>query len=346
MDVPLPSDTQPTNEPDVPALVRRAVVEVRRSFGLRLSLLVSGLVVALVTLGGLCGDALRGGVAGFGWLPVALLALAAAGLGALALRSGKAALCGALTDLARRQGAVLLAKDDEMESLRGAKDALAHMLVHDLRSPLGSVILLLDLIHGALAGAGLGRDAESALLARGEAVRLNEMLGDLLLVSQLEQLPTFAQTSTELRALLEEVADANAARTAAAGVHLELEVDQDARAVLDQRLVRRALENLLANALRRMKSGDRIGLAARTDARETVFTVSNTGAPVPEKLHATLVERATQRGERRAWRSGGFGLYLCKLVSQAHGGTFQLAARPGWAVSFELRLPAQPRAHG
>jgi signal transduction histidine kinase len=335
-------DSQPPAAADLTALVDRAAAEAGRRDGLRLLLLTGGLAAALA--GVLCGVAWLGAGAGPGWPPIALLALAAAGLGFAALRTGQTALHSALTDLAHRQEAALRAKDDEMESLRGAKDALASMMVHDLRSPLGSVILFLDLIHGALEGAGLARDAESALLARGEAVRLNEMLGDLLLISRLEQLPTFAQAPTGLRALLEEVVDANTARTAAAGIKLELEVDPEARALIDQRLVRRALENLLANALRRMKSGDRVGLSAALDEREVIFTVSNTGAPVPEKLRATLVERASQRGERRAWRSGGFSLYLCKLVSQAHGGTFRLAERPGWSVTFELRLPAQPPA--
>jgi signal transduction histidine kinase len=240
--------------------------------------------------------------------------------------------------------AVLRAMEEELSEARASREALLQVLVHDLRSPLGSVILFLDLLHTSLGGAGLEKDAELAALARGEALRLGELLGDALLLSTLPGRPVAPLAPMEMRPLLEEVASANEARAAAAGVPLLLASPGAPRASFDARLLRRALEAMVSSALRTVKAGDRIELRAEGSGQAPAFLVSHSGAPPSAPVLAALGappegEAAAARDrELRAGLKAGLGLHLARMIAQAHGGALRLSKRQGWSVTFELLL--------
>ena len=59
--------------------------------------------------------------------------------------------------------------------------------------------------------------------------------------------------------------------------------------------------------------------------------------PIPPEARTKLFEKYATKG-RREWHNAGLGLYLCKLVAEAHRGTIALVDRKGWSVSFEALL--------
>jgi signal transduction histidine kinase len=99
------------------------------------------------------------------------------------------------------------------------------------------------------------------------------------------------------------------------------------------------LENLVANAMRHVGAGDHVSVEARSSYGQVVLAVRNSGPPVPMELRESLFRRFVTGGMRE-WHNAGLGLYLCRLVAEAHAGTIALVDRTGWNVSFEVAIPA------
>jgi signal transduction histidine kinase len=217
--------------------------------------------------------------------------------------------------------------------------ALAQLVVHDLRNPLAAVSALVSVVEERIAGAaGLEQEAEDLRVARAECRRISRMLSDLLVLSRIERKRLHPhRAATPVRKLLDDVACAIAARVAASGVLVLVEADATV-APLDRELVRRLLDNLAENALRHVHAGDSIQLAAHAEGGKLLrIAVRNTGPEVPARVQRKLF-RADLLSDDGAGGTG-LGLYVCRLVAEAHAGSISLVTRAGWSVSFEVVLP-------
>jgi signal transduction histidine kinase len=239
-----------------------------------------------------------------------------------------------------------LRKQKELEKVR---DDLMKMIVHDLKSPLTSVIgameMLIDGDFGPLTG-----DQRKAL---GETEkRAQDLLGlieDLLEVARLEEsrlalhLAPLAPT-----VLLDEVAREWEIRVQQERARLEIEVANDARAVdADQALIKRVFSNLIQNALTHSAREVTVTLGARTDSGGTLFTVADDGVGIPPEYHDIIFRKFEQVKTPHIprVRSSGLGLAFCKLVVEAHGGRIWVKSGPERQGSaFHFWLPEHPPA--
>ena len=120
-----------------------------------------------------------------------------------------------------------------------------------------------------------------------------------------------------------------------------LHVNGDAHVVGDGALLRRAVENLLANAVRHAPRGTAVDVDIDATDNGAVLAVSDHGPGVPaDKRGALFVKFGGVTNEARvARRSYGFGLYLVDLVARAHRGSARVCDRDGGGARFELSLP-------
>ncbi len=238
--------------------------------------------------------------------------------------------------------AEVAAQRDRLISAQNEAEALAQVIVHDLKNPLATLLQSVALAENELkAVPGSANLLDYLGHAGDEGRRLSKLIGDLLLVYRLEQgVMAPARENVPVALLLDGVAQRFRARAAERGVRLELQVEEDLMAAVDLDLAQRLLENLLANAMRHVGRGDHVSLEARAAAGELRLAVRNSGPPVPEELRQNLFRRFVTGGLRE-WHNAGLGLYLCRLVAEAHGGTIALVDRPGWNVSFEIAIPSR-----
>jgi len=242
------------------------------------------------------------------------------------------------------------AQRDQVLVAQAEAETLAKLIVHDLKNPLAALLQFVSLAESRLAEAPaqaqdplLQEAREDLRLAGEEGQRLAGMVGDLLLVSRLEHGALEPRLQpTPVAALLSQVARAAALRAADRRVTVEVKADPDLMAPLDLDLARRLVENLVGNALRFVDRGGRVELAAWVDGSALALAVRNTGPVVPEAVRAHLFQKHAP-GELRQVHNAGLGLYLCRLVAEAHGGQMALAETPGWPVAFEARLPLPPQ---
>lgn len=220
-------------------------------------------------------------------------------------------------------------------------EALTQLVVHDLKNPLTVVMAHLSVVHQRIAELPeLAEEAEDLSIAREEGARLAGMIGDLLLISRLEkgELPVQPEC-VGVGEILGQAARGLQAIALAKRVRLEVEAASDLFAPLDPGLFRRLLENLLSNAVRHTRAGDRIQISAWPDGGALHLAVRNTGPAIAEFLRGRLFEKHATGG-RGEWHNVGLGLYACRLVAEAHGGRIALVDCPGWNVCFEAALPA------
>ncbi len=241
----------------------------------------------------------------------------------------------------------IAAQRDRVLAAQAEAELLAKLVVHDLKNPIAALLQFVSLAQGRLSkvaaqgldGPELQAMQEDLRLAAGEGQRLSNMVGDLLLISRLEaaSLRPVLQ-ATPVRALLEQVAHAARPRAEDRQVTLAVTAAPDLLAPLDLDMVLRLLENLVSNALRFVNRAGRMELAAEVDGTRLVLAVRNTGLPVADEVRPHLFQKHGP-GDRRQLHNAGLGLYLSRLVAEAHGGSMALVDAPGWSAAFEARFP-------
>ena len=217
---------------------------------------------------------------------------------------------------------------DGLHRLLDAKRQLLLAISHELRSPLTRARLNAELVDE-----GGARDALLHDLAE-----MRDLITDLLESERLAGGHAALHTEpVDLNALVREVIDA---RFAGQEIALALAPNLPAMA-LDATRIRLLLRNLIDNALRHSAEAQSPPVITTAfDADAMVLTLRDHG-PGVDVLQLPLLAQAFYRPDsarQRATGGVGLGLYLCRLVAQAHGGTLNLRnAQPG--LEIEVRLP-------
>lgn len=235
----------------------------------------------------------------------------------------------------------------ELEKLR---DGLTHMIIHDLRTPLTSVIMGMHTL--AVAG-DLNEDQREMIglsVAGGET--LLGMINDLLDVDKLESglMQIDHTTLVADRLVAYAVRQVNSLFTNKR-IRLVLEVAPDLPSFPgDENKLRRVLVNLLGNAIKFTSTGGEITIAV-TNGRDAsgnepflAFSVSDTGEGIPAEAFGRIFEKFGQVTSRAGGRtmSTGLGLAFCKLAVEAHGGRIGVESTVGEGSCFYFTLPLAP----
>ncbi|MEO5813922.1 MAG: ATP-binding protein [Gemmatimonadaceae bacterium] len=239
-----------------------------------------------------------------------------------------------------------LRKQKELEKVR---DDLMKMIVHDLKSPLTSIIgameMLIDGDFGVLTTEQRGAlgDAET------RAGDLLALIEDLLEVARLEETRLALHLApTAPGALLAEVRHEWEIRVQQEGATVTVDVADDAPVIeVDQALVKRVFGNLLQNALTHSARAVTLSLSARREGEGILFTVADDGVGIPPEYHDIIFRKFEQVKTPHIprVRSSGLGLAFCKLVVEAHGGRIWVKSGGDMVGSaFHFWLPVKPPA--
>jgi signal transduction histidine kinase len=230
----------------------------------------------------------------------------------------------------------------ELEKLR---DDLKNMIVHDLRTPLTSVITGMQTLDVA-GGLDEGQQEIVAISISGGEMLLG-MINDLLDVEKMESgAMTLDYSKVDAAELVESAAGQVAALAAGEGLNLVKKVDVDLpRFDGDADKLRRVLVNLLGNAIKFSPRDAVLTLEAISvqEGRAIEFSVTDTGEGIPAEAFERIFEKFGQVESRKSGRkmSTGLGLTFCKLAVVAHGGQIEVKSTPGEGSTFCITLPVQ-----
>lgn len=211
---------------------------------------------------------------------------------------------------------------------------------HELRNPFAVLQTELELASKP------GRSREELVVAvsgaADEAARLSRLADDLLLLARSdEDQMALQRTETDVVQLLRRSAEAARTRAGKLGVDVRVAVPPGLRAELDADRIRRAVDNLVDNALRFSPPGSEIVLSAAAEGRTLVVEVLDEGPGFPEDYLPHAFERFRRPDASRARGAGGagLGLSIVRSIVAAHGGSATVGNRPAGGALITLRLP-------
>ncbi len=241
----------------------------------------------------------------------------------------------ALEDSLRRQR--------ELERVR---DDLLKMIVHDLKTPLTSVLATLEILGdgdvGPLAPQQLGllRDAQQ------KAEELLELIDDLLEIRRIEESAiTLALESFDTGDLITEITRDWSVRFEQEHTRVKTEIAPKApQLTADRSLLKRVIGNLIQNALVHSASPIDLTISVCSDNEGVRISVSDTGPGIPAEFHEVIFKKFEQLNTD--WvprmRTSGLGLTFCRLVTEAHGGRIWVQSSEGKGSTFHVSLPFSP----
>lgn len=229
------------------------------------------------------------------------------------------------------------ARSREAEAAQQSRTRFLAAISHDVLQPLHAARLFASALHDS------GQPAEQAHLATRIDASLRaaeELLDGLLDVSRLDAGVLQPQLSDfDAVELLQELQAQYAPTASQRGLTLKVHAPRSLPVRSDRRLLRRALQNFIGNAMRYTQSGG-VLLTARRREHDALLQVWDTGPGIPAiHLHQIFEEfhRFDQPGERGE-RGLGLGLSICQSISNVLGHPLDVRSRVGHGSAFSIRV--------
>jgi two-component system CheB/CheR fusion protein len=241
-------------------------------------------------------------------------------------------------DRLRRRG-------EAAEAANREKDAFVAVLAHELRQPLAAILGWTRM--GADARFPRERSADIFDRIRRSAETTMRVVNDLLDVSRIASGKLqLVRERTDFTALLEDTMPELAPAASARGVSLSVEAGSAGAVDADPVRIRQVISNLVGNAIKYTPAGGVIHVAARTDRRDAIFTVSDTGIGIAEQDLPHIFDRFRQSRVANDGQTGlGLGLWVVREIVHRHGGRIVVSSDgEGKGATFTVRLPCAPPA--
>lgn len=240
---------------------------------------------------------------------------------------------------------VLVTIIDETErfKLEQLKREFYSMVSHDIRTPLTTVGVVLELANQGQYGPISEELSDKLSTAERNTQRLLEMVGRLLAVEKLDEGRVELKfEDEEISEILDSAVESVQQLCEEKRVKLETKVTpEDAIIRCDKSFIIQVLTNLISNAIKYSPEEGTISVIARRGFTSAEFSVADQGPGIPEGKRATIFERFKQAEAQRDRKAGGFGLGLaiCKSIVEQHGGKIGVKSEEGKGSTFWFSLP-------
>jgi signal transduction histidine kinase len=255
------------------------------------------------------------------------------------------------TDLSRR--IELPGPEDELKQLADTFDAMLARLdaafaaqrqfvadaSHELRNPLAIIRTNVDV---ALADPNADPDdlRHTIAVVKRASDRMARLVDDLLALARRQE-PTLEHEPVDLGVAVAEASDDFVVPAAARDIVLDRAIAPDVVVTGDRDALKRAVANLLENAVRLAPEGSRIRLATGSEGDRAWIAVADEGPGISAEDQAHVFDRfwRADKGRSRADGGTGLGLAIVRQIAESHGGEVRLQSKVGLGSSFVIWLP-------
>ncbi len=224
----------------------------------------------------------------------------------------------------------------ELEDAARRQEDFTASFVHELKTPLTSIIGYADMLRSGNLPEDMRFKAASYIFSEGKRLEnLSLALMSLLVVGH----SAADARPVNMRRLCQEAARICQPAMRAKGLTLSVRAEEG---VLrgDAALLQTLLQNLLDNARKATDSGGQVVLAGRKDGKGYRITVADQGRGIPEGELNKITEPfyMVDKSRSRAEGGAGLGLALCKQIAALHGGELRFESREGRGTTVTVEL--------
>lgn len=234
---------------------------------------------------------------------------------------------------------------EELEDLIHSKERLLQDISHELRSPLARLQIAIE----------LGRQQSKHLAKKEfdrmevECLRLNTLIGEILQFARLDKsVDELALTKVNIPELLENIISDARFEFATNQSLIQLENSFSCDLWVDERLIHRALENIIRNALHFSPINKIVTIALSTNkvASELWIDIKDEGPGVPEEQLETIFNPFYRVDSSREKKTGGYGLGLAiaQKSVQLHQGSIVASNRANGGLCVRVILPVSKKS--
>lgn len=221
------------------------------------------------------------------------------------------------------------------------KVAMLHRFVrdasHDLRTPLTSILLKLDMMERVDGD----RQKELQRELRTATQHLNNLIDDMFTLSRIEGDEQFTFLSVDFNDVVRDVCDNHQIIAHSRDIALDVQlIDRPLSTVGNRDQLFRLAANLIANAIHYTQRGT-ITIRTLVKGHQIVFEVVDTGIGIPPNHLESIFERFHRTDQARTMREDGTGLGLAisKAIVEQHRGTITVESTVGQGTTFRVFLP-------
>ena len=220
------------------------------------------------------------------------------------------------------------------------REQLSHMIVHDLRVPLGNITNTLELVLSAWREKDVSVPFEQVLeIGLRSAHRMERLISNILDARRLTTHKELTVSTIRVPDMVAEVIEVIQSSIRRRRHTLIRRIQDDLPPMQgDLDLLRRVLLNLLDNAAKYTPDGGVITLSVQADEHNFHFAVSDTGPGIAQEDQVHLFEMF-YRARAQQQRGAGIGLAFCKLAVGAHGGKIDMHSEKGKGSTFAFSIP-------
>lgn len=227
-----------------------------------------------------------------------------------------------------------------LHHLQEQQKGLLQTISHDLRSPLAVIKGHEQVVASMLAEQGVNGTIQQSLAAIERSVnRMDLMIQDLVDATRWEggQLELKCET-VNLPRYLDDLLQRVSMTLAVQRVQLEMPDDLPP-VFADYARLERILVNLLSNALKYSDPDTQVRVKAQPQDGEVVIMIMDEGTGIPPEALPHLFERFYRVASEQAVEGIGLGLYITKVLVEAHGGCIWVESEAGKGSTFYFTLP-------
>ena len=235
---------------------------------------------------------------------------------------------------------------DRIEDLLSAHKTLLRDVSHELRSPLARLNVALELAREETVAPNEALDRASL-----ESSRLNNLISELLSLSKMEIVHEIPQSQRiDLADLVESLMPDLLFEAESRGCLLTLESECTPQVDGSRDLLRRAIENVIRNAIRHSPTGETVEIQTKSQFEQEssfgVVEICDRGPGVPEKELQSIFRPFYRIDASRQSSTGGFGvgLAIADRAVQIHRGSIRAHNRVGGGLCVEITLPCALRS--
>jgi two-component system, OmpR family, sensor histidine kinase CreC len=247
-----------------------------------------------------------------------------------------------LPRLGRRAWGVIGAAYDEMRDALAGRNYVAdyvQTLTHEVKSPLSAIRGAAELLQEP----GMPQEQRQRFLANitRETQRIQEMIDRMMELTALETRHALDHVeNVSLRPLLEDLAAGAQDAATPRKIRVTLHAPEDAQAEGDPFLLRRAVSNLLDNAIDFSADGGEVRVALERTRRAARIRVQDQGPGIPEYAHDKVFEKFYSLARpHSSKKSTGLGLSFVREIASLHHGRIELDNAPAGGAVATLSLP-------